>query len=222
MPASQREQALAPCRGEVAAGRVLQSRLEREELDLAASQQRLERVDVEAVVVGWNADQLGAGVGDRTDHRREARVLAGRDVAGAEDRVAGERQPLGGAVGDQDVVRVLGRAASRREARQLGGELGRSPGRPSTAARGRPARRASPRSPPRSPPPGTGARRDSRPRAGPAPPSSPADASRPRPGRRRSPHEARARSAARRSSPRPGSWPGWRRRGRRSRGRPGR
>ncbi len=104
----------------------MKARLDRQHADLAAGEQRLERVDVEAVVVGGHSDQVHAELAHRPDHRGEARVLAGDDVAAAEDRAAGERQALAGAVGDHDVVGVLGGATLGREPRELVGKLGQA------------------------------------------------------------------------------------------------
>ncbi len=123
MAARELEQARAPLLGKVAARGVVEPRLQRDEPDLAAGKQRLERVEVEPVVVAGDADDVGAAVAQRADDGREARVLAGGDVARTEDRAAGQRQALGGAVGDQDVVGVLGSAALGRELGELGGEL---------------------------------------------------------------------------------------------------
>ena len=94
------DEALAPLRREVAAGRVVEARLDGEHADLVAAQQLLERVDVEPVVVDRDRQDAGAGAADGVDHAEEARRLAGDDVAGAQDRAGDERERLAGAGGD--------------------------------------------------------------------------------------------------------------------------
>jgi hypothetical protein len=67
------EQAVAPLRREIAAGRVVTARLESDQPDLLPRQQLLERVDVETALIDRDGQHSGPGLTQRLEHAHEAR-----------------------------------------------------------------------------------------------------------------------------------------------------
>ena len=119
------DEALAAPRREVGAGRVRARRLQRDELDLVAREDPLERVDVRALVVDRQRQHARAGRLQRAEDAGERRRLDDGDVAGVRSRAGDEVDRLARAGGDEDLVggcRVARVAAELGEALAQRGE----------------------------------------------------------------------------------------------------
>ena len=121
--ARQLEQALAALAGEMAAGRVLARGLERDELDRVAREHALERLDVEAVGVGGDAEHARAGRLEGAEDPDVRRRLDADDVVLADDRARDEVDRLARAGGDQDLLAVDGEALLLAEQAELVAQL---------------------------------------------------------------------------------------------------
>ena len=82
--------------------------LQRDELDGVPAEDALERLDVEPVGVGGDADHAGARGLERADHPDERRRLDARDVSLAQHRPRDQVDRLAGAGRDHDLVAVGG------------------------------------------------------------------------------------------------------------------
>ena len=117
--ARQLEQTLGTIRRQVLPGRVLGGSLHNNELDLVAGQDRLERLDVEAVATVRYAEHPGPGVLQGGQRAHEGRRLAHRHIARLQYRPANEVDRLTRAAGDKDLVGVNGKAVDQTAPSQL-------------------------------------------------------------------------------------------------------
>ena len=107
----------------MAAGRVLARGLQRDELHRVAREHALERLDVEAVGVGGDADHARAGRLERAEDPDVRRRLDADDVVLAHDRARDEVDRLARAGRDQDLLAVDGEPLLLAEQAELVAQL---------------------------------------------------------------------------------------------------